>query len=212
MRAELGTSPEDLGYWYFRLNGFLAIPNFIVHPDEGSSQRTDVDIIGIRFPHRQEIVHHEPLEDHSVVVDRTRALLVLAEIKTRQCSLNGPWTRPKDENLRRVLDAVGAFDADTGARVADSLYEKGTWSDRRFTVSLLCLGASHNSGLARRYPDVPQVLWHDVLGFIYQRFKRYRLEKCRHDQWPESGKRLWDYFDQAVDFDDFVKSMALTLE
>jgi len=29
----LRIDPEDLAYWYFRLNGFLAIKNFVVHPD-----------------------------------------------------------------------------------------------------------------------------------------------------------------------------------
>ena len=26
-------SSEALGYWFLRLNGFLTIPNFVVHPD-----------------------------------------------------------------------------------------------------------------------------------------------------------------------------------
>ncbi len=41
---------EQLGYWYLRLNGFLTIPNFVVHPDVGHNQETDVDILGVRFP------------------------------------------------------------------------------------------------------------------------------------------------------------------
>ena len=35
---------ENLAYWYFRLNGFLTIPNFVVHPDFGIEQRTEVDM------------------------------------------------------------------------------------------------------------------------------------------------------------------------
>ena len=31
-------SSEALGYWFLRLNGFLTIPNFVVHPDTGSQQ------------------------------------------------------------------------------------------------------------------------------------------------------------------------------
>jgi len=26
-------SSDALGYWFLRLNGFLTIPNFVVHPD-----------------------------------------------------------------------------------------------------------------------------------------------------------------------------------
>lgn len=49
-------SPERLAYWYFRLNGFLTTENFIVHPDEGKDQRTDADLLAVRFQHRAENV------------------------------------------------------------------------------------------------------------------------------------------------------------
>src|SRR2546426_644182 len=39
----------------FRLNGFLTIRNFVIHPERGNDQRTDVDILGVRFPHRSEL-------------------------------------------------------------------------------------------------------------------------------------------------------------
>ena len=80
---------EDLGYWYFRLNGFLAIPNFVVHPDEGVNQRTDVDVIGVRFPHRSEFVG-EPLQDHDEItrLDQHKPVLVFAEVKKRRF---GSW-------------------------------------------------------------------------------------------------------------------------
>ncbi len=39
-------NPEQTAYWYFRLNGFFTIQNFIVHPDIGGRQHTDADIIG----------------------------------------------------------------------------------------------------------------------------------------------------------------------
>jgi len=47
---------EQLAYWYLRLNGFLSISNFVVHPDTGGQQRTDVDILGVRFPYRAELL------------------------------------------------------------------------------------------------------------------------------------------------------------
>jgi hypothetical protein len=44
-------SSERLAYWFLRLNGFLTIYNFIVHPEEadlrgGYPQQTDVDVMG----------------------------------------------------------------------------------------------------------------------------------------------------------------------
>ena len=52
--ASEGISSERLAYWYFRLNGFLQIENFIVHPENRGSQRTDADLLGVRFRHRVE--------------------------------------------------------------------------------------------------------------------------------------------------------------
>ena len=51
--------PEKLAYWYLRLNGFLTIPNFVVHPDNGSNQKTDIDILGVRFPYRAENLNRQ---------------------------------------------------------------------------------------------------------------------------------------------------------
>ena len=47
-------SPEKVAYWYFRLNGFLQIENFIIHPERYGSGRTDADLLAVRFPFRAE--------------------------------------------------------------------------------------------------------------------------------------------------------------
>ena len=44
--------------WYLRLNGFLSVENFIAHADGDPTrqrgrlvgQRTELDVIGVRFP------------------------------------------------------------------------------------------------------------------------------------------------------------------
>lgn len=204
---------EEIGYWYFRLNGFLAIPNFVVHPDEGSNQRTDVDIIGVRFPHRSELVR-DPLQDHAEITklydDEHKPLMVFAEVKKSQCRLNGPWTTSSAGNMQRVLGATGIVPTSQHDVVAQSLYESGRWSDSELLISLFCLGSDHNRQLARDYPGVPQVLWPDALSFIFDRFRAYRLQKSRHDQWPESGKRLWERVWAVDDVKEFVQATEIT--
>ncbi len=61
----MALNSESLTYWYFRLNGFFTIPNFIVHSDRGTLQRTDVDVFGIRLPNRRELLQ-DPMEDDEV--------------------------------------------------------------------------------------------------------------------------------------------------
>jgi len=46
--------PEKVAYWYFRLNGFFQIENFVIHSERRGGQRTDADLLAIRFPFRAE--------------------------------------------------------------------------------------------------------------------------------------------------------------
>lgn len=55
-------SHELVANWFLRLNGFLATRNFIVHPDQAGNQITEVDLLGVRFPHRQELPQN-PMTD-----------------------------------------------------------------------------------------------------------------------------------------------------
>jgi len=52
----LTLNPDTVAYWFFRLNGCSTITNFVVHPDRRGSQRTDVDVLAVRFPYRHEIL------------------------------------------------------------------------------------------------------------------------------------------------------------
>ena len=52
--------PEKVAYWYFRLNGFLQIENFVVHPERRGGQRTDADLLAVRFRHRAERLFGSP--------------------------------------------------------------------------------------------------------------------------------------------------------
>lgn len=197
MRAETRNrmiSPEKVAYWFFRLNGCLTIVNFIVHPDlirpdEPHSQRTDVDILAIRFPHRRELLTSgNPMCDHELFDSTGQIDLVITEVKHGPCRLNGPWTRPPDQNMHRVLYAVGAFLEEEVPRVANDLYCSGYYTDKQFSVRLFAIGQVKNSEL----PDaVVQLTWEELLEFIYRRFSRYRQHKAQHEQWDSDGKWLY---------------------
>jgi hypothetical protein len=200
---------ETLGYWFLRLNGFLTIPNFVVHPDVGVNQATEVDAIGVRFPFRR-----EPLDaswpDHPKVEgldDGLNPLLVLVEIKAARCKLNGPWLNASRRNMQRVLTAVGIIPEGTELEsVASDLYANGVSSSTRCRVSMLCIGSEYSQGVPEQ---VPQILWRkDVLPFIYQRYKRDPERKARHDQWPAIGDYLWDASERMTEA-DFVEAFAV---
>jgi hypothetical protein len=46
---------ESLAYWYFRLNGFIPMTDFVLHGD-GEMKASDWDLLAVRFPHVWETV------------------------------------------------------------------------------------------------------------------------------------------------------------
>lgn len=122
------SSPERLAYWYFRLNGFLTTENFIVHPDRGDRQQTDADLLAVRFCHRVENLECPMEDDPRVACCDQFVNVVIAEVKTGYCALNGPWTEPSRGNMRRVLSATGCIARDLLEHASQSLYKKGKWA------------------------------------------------------------------------------------
>lgn len=210
---------ERLALWFLRLNGFLTIPNFIVHPegpreDGAYPQQTDVDVLGVRFPFRAENRGH-PMPDFELFTAEKRPMVVLSEVKTGKCGLNGPWTDPERQNMQKVLCAGGFRPADQVDQMAAALYSTGVWEDEALIIRIVCFGDRHNAGLARSHRQVPQLLWkHQVLPFIYQRFNQYKLEKQMHHQWDDDAKALFAEAGDSLgnDGEHFVQSVEVVSE
>ena len=199
---------EQLAYWYLRLNGFLTIPNFIVHPEIGRDQETDVDLLAVRFPYRAEL---RSMEDDKIFTRvREKSFVAFAEVKANVCALNGPWTNPNRQNMQKVLRALGAFPTAEIEVVAAALYGRGVYKNQLYQVSLLCLGREESPEVANSHPDVPQVTWSKVLTFIHNRFRTYRNQKVSHGQWDDQGHDLWDCAERTRDSEDFIKCVQIT--
>ena len=96
------TTPERLAYWYLRLNGFLQLEDFVIHPDRGAEQCIDADLLGIRLKYRFELLE-EPMEDDPPVADcQSLCNVIIGEVKRGRCGLNGPWTNREALNINRV--------------------------------------------------------------------------------------------------------------
>jgi hypothetical protein len=195
---------EQLAYWYLRLNGFLTIPNFVVHPDRGADQRTEVDVLGIRFPHRAELFYEPMQDDPKITCATKKPQLVIAEAKVGLCDFNKPWLRPEGQNLQRILRAVGMFPLGDVDPAAAALYEHGSHETEFYIVRLVCFGTYHNHELRERFPLVPQFTWDSVLAFIYNRFRDYERQKVSHGQWDQQGQNLWDTATRNQSVEEFT--------
>jgi|SRR5712671_2154316 len=183
---------EQLAAWYFRLNGFFTITNFVLHPSRRGAQRTDADIAGIRFPYRSEFPDGVGGDDPEFNHHPGKTYFVIAEVKRGRCVLNGPWTDEMKQNMHAILGDLGPFRKEDIESVAHSLYQSGTYDDNNIYCSLFCVGDIPNPEIAQKYPNVPQRSWEDVCHFLFDRFKEYQFRKADHDSWDQYGKNLWD--------------------
>ncbi|RJQ41754.1 MAG: hypothetical protein C4550_01015 [Nitrospiraceae bacterium] len=196
---------ENLAYWYFRLNGFLTTVNFVVHPDSRCGQETDVDILGVRFPYRAELLKNPMVDEEIFTKVKHKPYIIIAEVKSQTCNLNGPWVQRERMNIHRVLRAIGVFPEASVDRIAKQIYEKGVFENQLAYLSLFCVGNQINQDLKQKYPEVPQITWKNVLEFIYSRFNTYKIQKASHPQWDWTGQRLWKYANSAQE--DFISNI-----
>jgi hypothetical protein len=186
---------NDLALWYLRLNGFLSVPNFVLHPTRRGPQVTEADIIAVRFPHRAEFDEDPNADDRRFAKRVTKPYFIVAESTSGICKLNDPWT--KADAFRYVLRAFGPVVPDRVPVVAARWVEAGVYSDECIDCALLCFGASEDLDLRRRYPSVDQIPWSEVVGFFHRRFSTYDRRKRDHEQWDLVGNKLWDFWKQS---------------
>lgn len=165
------------------------MPNFIAHAHDGA--RTDVDVLAIRFPHSAEY----PDDGAHLRFPLNKTDIVLSEVKTGECSLNGPWKKKSaTQPLETVLRRIGIFSTPVLVdAAANEIYARRTFPPDEdgdkwpFVVRIVCFGQSKNNNLQ----NLTQILWPQVISFIGNRFQTYMGEKADHDQWDLFGKFLW---------------------
>ena len=198
--------PEHLAAWYFRLNGFFTINNFVLHPSRRGAKRTDADILGVRFPFRAEFPDAPGGDEHEFARVVDSPYFVIVEVKRGRCELNGPWTDSSKQNIHQVLLDLGPFPSEKVPAVADSLYSDGIYNDPDLYCSLLCVGDGLSTELAASYPRVPQRTWDQVLAFLFERFDTYHRRKADHDSWDDVGQSVWNCWDGKAKHDFMVEA------
>lgn len=179
---------EQLTLWYLRLNGYFTVPNFILHPDTPGSERTDADILGVRFPYSREVAGVEMKRDDSLVRQDDKTDFIIAEVKRGVCRLNGPWTDPKLENMQYVLKWMGMVSKSEVHKVAEDLYTNQVCEREEWGLRLVCFG---NRKSRRLHRNVLQFTHEEVVQFISDRFREHVDIKTSHKQWDNFIKEFY---------------------
>jgi len=98
---------EEISYWYFRLNGFFPLVNFVVHRTKEIRHSTDIDLLAVRFPHVYEHVGGQPSDWDSKLMehfDNDAILGILCEVKTGNYDISNLF---KFETVKYALTRFG---------------------------------------------------------------------------------------------------------
>ena len=117
--------------------------------------------------------------------------VVIVEIKKNEaCTLNGPWTDASRQNVHRVLAAIGCLPPELIDQAAHDLYRTGLHGSDTLRVRFIAVGREGNTDIQETYPEVTQLIWTEMLAFMWDRFRRYRRQKTQVDQWDGAGKKI----------------------
>ncbi len=184
-------SAEKLAYWFFRLNGCFLLENFLVHHEvKKNGNGTEVDLLAMRFPHRQELkLTGAPMPDDPVFKN-DKIEVFFTEVKSNQmCNINKSWLDPEYRNIERLLYIVGALPENDVEIAAQKLYTDCFYENDLCRFRLIAIGSEENKDLNN---GITQIIWKDAIHFIYDRLYTYWDYKKEHNKWDEMGKRLFD--------------------
>jgi hypothetical protein len=188
-----GRRAEEVANWYFRLNGFLQIPGFVLHSEVRRQQISDADILGVRFPFSHETLHEVRMTDDRWISQSTlpgQVLFVIGEVKVGKCGVNGPWTDRTRGGMEKVIRRIGFAPDEMTQAIADSLYNQLVWQNDDFAVQYVAIGASSNHELSTRFRKLKQLVWPEIAAFLFERFGGFGPIKGVPTQWPRFGKEF----------------------
>lgn len=177
---------ESLAYWYFRLNGFLLLSNFVLHrPDAPRRHNADSDLLAVRFPNVFERIGGQPDDwdndrftgwglDHF-----HRTVCVIAEIKTGQygkASINRAF---HPQRVLYALRRLGVVPLKQCESVCRALCNQRVvhHQDISFAKVLIASSARMTGSSDNVTPHIHLELA-EALGFIRARMNRYRSAKA----------------------------------
>lgn len=203
LKRARGQRAEEVAQWYFRLNGFLMIPGFIVHPDvKSDTPRTEADLLGIRLKNSAEVYWHKsskqtfrqselrqpsPMRDDPRILEagkvdsNVKHLVAMVEVKAGECDINGPWSnraglekKDSSSNMERALGRIG-FCANRAElqEAATNMYNELRHASGDYVVQYFAVGKRPSPLLQETYPKLVQITFENIAVFLQERFSRF---------------------------------------
>jgi len=163
---------EEIAYWYFRLNVFFLIQNFVLHRYDAFHGPAQIDLLAIRPPFVLERIGAEDLEMDARLFapmgGLDQWLGVICEVKTGR-KVNDPFDSAR---LAGIVARLGLLTADDQERLIPQLSDAPHASVGTVTIAkvLISLVEAHS-------PRFHTVALDDAERFIQQRANRFAAVK-----------------------------------
>lgn len=115
---------EELAYWYFRLNGFILIDNFVLHgAGLEENYHADVDLLGVRHKYAYELVGGQTTDCDERLMKHfcpNKHIGILCEVKSGLET--SPRIRLSDrDRIKYAVQRIGLFSTHKSEEIAKSL-------------------------------------------------------------------------------------------
>lgn len=166
---------EEITYWFYRLNGYFLIRNFVIHntPQNRLTSGSDVDILAIRFPHVSEEVGGQPDDWHPSIFGHVEGNTISALIIEVKSGRYNPANLFLREDLEYIVPRFGCFPELT-AEDYNSIEQNSSFLKLPENVRITKILAAETIVENDRFNSISL---NEMGTFIRERINRYRRQK-----------------------------------
>ncbi|ASS75202.1 hypothetical protein CIG75_09555 [Tumebacillus algifaecis] len=155
---------EELAYWYFRLNGFFLIENYVLHRQgHEMPYNADIDLLGVRHKYSYEAVERRQFDPDPNLMRHfqpNKHIGILCEVKSGNAT-PANINLSKKERLLSAVERIGFFSRDKSDAIASDLVHKKTSAGTYHQVGKILLtkdGIQRDDFICLKLLDVEQFL------------------------------------------------------
>ena len=157
---------EELAYWFFRLNGFFMISNYVNHRSHNLRYTHDTDLLAIRLPYVRESVGQYYSE--KFIDEKNYGLII--EVKSSYYNCDSIFSDKKilKENIERLGLLI---DVD---RVVELLFESKDYEDDNIKIMKILIAKD-----IRESPKYSVITFEEILDYIRRKKELFRKHEDR---------------------------------
>ncbi|AEM73706.1 hypothetical protein [Caldicellulosiruptor acetigenus] len=166
---------EELAYWYFRLNGFFVLENYVLDRNQQKENKAyETDIIAVRFPYVYEEIGGREDDWHKDLKNmipkfEENIIGVICEVKSGEdgYSNNDLFIEPK---LKRCLQRLGFYKSGSNEfkNAYEQLLNNSSYCYKKCTIVKILISPKRHKG-----EKFKNILLSDIDSFITERIKKY---------------------------------------